>query len=137
MRLGLIQLHTCERKDRKTLLLHSWGEHPILYKKLLRFASKIHLAQPRVSYMKLQYLAYCDICNCFIGNGIDYDGFNELITIFPTSDTFEFNVTIKADNFVESVPEVFEAVLSLDQPGPILIADGGGVAMITIEDAVG
>ena len=53
------------------------------------------------------------------------------------SSTFEFNVTIKTDSIIESVPEQFEVRLSLDEQGPILISQNGGTATVTIRDAVG
>ena len=67
--------------------------------------------------------------------GVDYEQFNQLITLLPTTSRFEFNVTIKSDDLVE-VAETFTAELSLDEQGPIIIAQGGGVATIEIEDAV-
>ncbi len=77
------------------------------------------------------------LCHHNYIDGLDYVGFNQLITLLPMSTTFEFNITIKADNIVELTQEVFEVRLSLDEQGPILIAQDGGTATISIQDAVG
>lgn len=62
-------------------------------------------------------------------------GFSEVIVINPTMSTFEYNVTIKADNEFET-PEVFQAII--DQPNaPILIANNANLATITIEEGIG
>ena len=68
------------------------------------------------------------------GGGIDYFGFNELITMLPMSSRFEFNVTVKADDDITESIETFTAKLSLDQDGPIRIAAGGDIATVSIHD---
>ena len=55
----------------------------------------------------------------------------------PTQDSFEFMVTIKADDIIELIPESFQALLLVDRVGPILVDPDRDTATITITDAIG
>ena len=59
--------------------------------------------------------------------------FNEIITLYPGNTTFEYRVLIMADS-IDEVDEMFQAVITLESGGGVIINDQADTATITIQD---
>ena len=59
--------------------------------------------------------------------------FNEIITLYPGNTTFEYRVLIMADS-IDEVDEMFQAVITLESGGGVIIDEQADIATITITD---
>ena len=59
--------------------------------------------------------------------------FNETITLYPGNTTFEYRVLIMAD-ILDEDDEMFEAMITLESEGDVIINDQADTANITIQD---
>ena len=65
--------------------------------------------------------------------GVDYMSFNEIITLYPGNTTFQYRVLIMADSEDEN-DEMFQAMITLESGGGVIINDQADTATITIQD---
>ena len=59
--------------------------------------------------------------------------FNETITLYPGNTTFEYRVLIMAD-ILDEDDEMFQAMITLESGGDVIINDQADTASITIQD---
>ena len=59
--------------------------------------------------------------------------FNEIITLYPGSTTFDYRVLIKAD-ILDEYDEMFQAMITLESEGSVTINDQADAATVTIQD---
>ena len=59
--------------------------------------------------------------------------FNEIITLYPGNTTFQYRVLIMADSEDEN-DEMFQAMITLESGGGVIINDQADTATITIQD---
>ena len=59
--------------------------------------------------------------------------FNEIITLYPGNTTFEYRVLIMAD-ILDEDNEMFQAMITLESEGDVIINDQADTATITIQD---
>ena len=59
--------------------------------------------------------------------------FNETITLYPGNTTFEYRVLIMAD-ILDEDDEMFQAMITLESGGDVIINDQADTATITIQD---
>ena len=59
--------------------------------------------------------------------------FNEIITLYPGNTTFEYRVLIMAD-ILDEFDEMFQAIITLESGGGVIINDQADTANITIQD---
>ena len=59
--------------------------------------------------------------------------FNEIITLYPGNTTFEYRVLIMAD-ILDEDDEMFQAMITLESEGSVIINDQADTATVTIQD---